>query len=428
MISFKRIAALYQKKDVLVIQENPNSITQTVLTTIAAVAPVGSVIKLLDELIEKAYNLGASDIHIDPYEKYIRVRLRTDGRLIELREISLTSHAEVVSRVKILAGLRTDEHQTAHEGRFRTTCGNVHIDVRVSVVPTYHGENIVLRLLTDTVEAFTLESLGFSKKNIAKLLNAIHKPYGMVLVTGPTGSGKTTTLYTLVKLLNLPETSIITIEDPIEYAIDGVVQIPANNRTGMDFAGGLRNILRQDPDIIMVGEIRDIETARLAINTSLTGHLLLSTLHTNDAATTLPRLLDLKIENYLIAATVNAVVGQRLVRKICSGCKTTREVRSGELKSLQAVWPEQNFAEPLRLFQGKGCDQCHNSGFKGRIGIQEVLLMNKNIREAILGGCSAEKIRELAKQAGMVPMADDGLQKAKQGLTTIEEVLRTVYE
>ncbi len=298
-----------------------------------------SIITLVDCLLEKANENRASDIHIDPTSKAIRIRMRIDGVLIQTYELPKTIHPELISRVKVLAKLRTDEHQATQDGRFRHVFpkSDSFVDVRVSIAPTYHGENAVLRILSDKAEAFTLYSLGFSPSDQEKILKALKKPNGMILATGPTGSGKTTTLYTLIKLLNSSEVSIITIEDPIEYAVGEIEQIQVNPRTGLTFANGLRSILRQDPNIIMVGEIRDAETANIAVNTALTGHLLLSTLHTNDAATTLPRLLDMGIEGYLVASTVNIAIGQRLVRKICMHCKEKGELTSALLKNLSDI-------------------------------------------------------------------------------------------
>src|SRR3989344_987032 len=267
-----------------------------------------SIISLIDDLVEEAQRLRASDIHIDPQADSVRVRYRIDGVMADHHTLPKSIHSEVITRIKILSGLRTDEHQSALDGRFRLTIDDTPIDIRVSIAPAYYGENAVLRLLSDKAQDFTLTTLGFSEENQKKILSAIQRPYGMILATGPTGSGKTTTLYTLLKKLSTPEVSIITIEDPIEYSIGGINQIQANTRTGLTFAQGLRSILRQDPNIIMVGEIRDAETAGIAVNTALTGHLLLSTLHTSDASTTLPRLLDMGIDPYLVASTVNVAV------------------------------------------------------------------------------------------------------------------------
>lgn len=388
-----------------------------------------SIINLIDFLVEHAYGLGASDIHIDPNEESVRIRLRIDGILHDSHSFPKKIQPEVISRVKILSGLRTDEHQSAQDGRFRSIIeGHGPVDIRVSITPTYYGENVVLRLLADNREQFDLENLGFSRGDRDKILNAIRKPYGMILATGPTGSGKTTTLYTLMKTLNTKDISVITIEDPIEYAIDGIKQIQVNPRTGLTFANGLRSILRQDPNIIMVGEIRDSETAGIAVNTALTGHLLLSTLHTNDAATTLPRLMDMKIESFLIASTVNIAIGQRLVRKICADCKTSKKITDAEYKSLSEIVKPDTLDEIKNFYYGKGCNKCGNSGYNNRMVINEVLVIDEPIRDAILKRVSASEIKGIAIKRGMTTMLEDGIQKAKDGLTTIEEVLRVTHE
>jgi type IV pilus assembly protein PilB len=388
-----------------------------------------SLINLVDHLIEYAHESRSSDIHIDPVENGVRVRLRVDGVLQDAFDLPKKIKSEIISRIKVLAGLRTDEHQTAQDGRFRINFEDSGpIDIRVSVAPTYHGENAVLRLLSDKAENFTLEKLGFSESDQEKILAAIKRKHGMILATGPTGSGKTTSLYALLKMLNTHEVSIITIEDPIEYAVEGIDQIQVNPRTGLSFANGLRSILRQDPDIIMVGEIRDSETASISVNTSLTGHLLLSTLHTNDAATTLPRLLDMGIEPYLIASTVNLVLGQRLVRKICSDCKTKKVLSKGERGSLVRAIPRAILDDAI-FYHGKGCEKCNDSGYQGRIGIYEVLPVDNLIREAFLRKASADEIKLIASaNGGMTTMIEDGFHKAKAGITTIEEVLRVIHE
>ncbi len=387
-----------------------------------------SIVNLVQSLIDLAYSLHVSDIHIDPELDAVRTRFRIDGVLQDASVLPKNIHAEVISRIKILAGLRTDEHQVAQDGRFHIQLTSGSADVRVSIAPTYYGENAVLRLLSDSAEEFTLESLGFSIPNQTKIINAIRKPYGMILATGPTGSGKTTTLYTLVKMLNTKETSIITVEDPIEYAISGINQIGVNNRTGLTFANGLRSILRQDPNIIMVGEIRDAETAGIAVNTALTGHLLLSTLHTNDAATTLPRLLDMKIEPYLIASTVNVAIGQRLVRKICEHCKLRKKLTTTESRSFAEVLPMKKFPANVMVYQGQGCEECNFSGYRGRIGIHEVLVVDNPIREAVLRKASSAELRDIAISSGMTTMVEDGLEKVFKGVTTIAEILRMLHE
>ena len=387
-----------------------------------------SIVSLVEGLIEEADHLRASDIHLDPGERELRIRLRIDGVLQDVYSFPKEIQSEVISRIKVLASVRTDEHQTAQDGRFRvTTEGAGAIDIRVSIAPTYYGENAVLRLLAERAEKFTLATLGFSEEDRAKVERAIKNTYGMILSTGPTGSGKTTALYTVLKMLHAPEVSIITIEDPIEYAIEGINQISVNAHTGLTFANGLRAMLRQDPDIIMVGEIRDAETAGLAVNTALTGHLVFSTLHTNDAATTIPRLIDIGIAPYLIAATVNLAIGQRLVRKICSGCKKKYVLSEKERASLAGFVTDTVRGELKNVWHGKGCDECNGSGYRGRIGIYEVIVVDDAIRTAILQKASAAEIRAHAREHGMSTMVEDGFRKVKDGLTTIEEVLRVIH-
>ena len=391
------------------------------------------IIELVQTCIEEAHLLRASDVHIEPNEHNVRLRLRIDGVLIDKCTFPKTILSEVITRIKVLAGLRTDEHQAAQDGRFRmiTSAGSP-IDIRVSITPTYYGENAVLRLLADHSSHYTLDMLGFSKADQKKIEHAISLPYGMILATGPTGSGKTTSLYTVIKMLNKNEVSIITIEDPIEYAVEGITQIQINPRSGLTFAAGLRSILRQDPNIIMVGEIRDPETAGIAVNTALTGHLLLSTLHTNDAATTLPRLLDMGIDPYLVSSTVNVAIGQRLVRKICDHCKEAHKVTDAERQSLTLSLPQrlkdQGYQIPQAFYKGKGCPKCENTGFSGRIGIYEVLVASPTVREAILKQASSVAIKDIAIAEGMTTMFEDGLRKAAEGKTTIAEVLRTINE
>ena len=387
-----------------------------------------SIVELINELIGVAYIERASDIHINPNEKTVRVRYRIDGVLHEKIVCDKNIHSEIISRIKVLAGLRTDEHQAAQDGRFRiTTTDNKTIDIRVSITPTYFGENAVLRLLGDQSGDHTLTDLGFSEKDQKHILRAIKRPSGMILATGPTGSGKTTTLYALIKMLSTPDVSIVTIEDPIEYAMSEITQIQINTRSGLTFANGLRSILRQDPNIIMVGEIRDPETATIAVNTALTGHLLLSTLHTNDAATTLPRLLDMGIDAYLVASTVNIAIGQRLIRKICASCKTEHQLTDLEKKSLKEVLPERMKKQSTFYF-GKGCNDCAGTGYKGRIGVNEVLVVNQEIREAILAKASAFTIKEIGIKNGMTTMIEEGFNKAVIGETTVEEILRSINE
>ena len=380
-----------------------------------------SIINLIDHFIRYASQVNASDIHIDPLVNKIRVRFRIDGVLEDAHPLPSNIHGEIISRIKILSGLRTDEHHTAQDGRFRSLVpDNGSVDVRVSIVPTYHGENAVLRLLSSNAENFTLETLGFGEVEIRKILQAIKKTSGMILVTGPTGSGKTTTLYTLIKMLNSKDISIVTIEDPVEYAVDGIEQIQVNHRTGLTFANGLRSILRQDPNVIMVGEIRDTETASIAVNTALTGHLLLTTLHTNDVGSTLPRLLDMKIEPFLVSSTVSIVIGQRLVRKICTKCREEKQLSEQEYSNLLQNVSEKVLKGNKRFFFGRGCEDCAGSGYKGRIVIHEVLVADEEIREAILRKASSTEMKQIAIRNGMTTMIEDGFQKALLGITTVE--------
>ncbi|MEK7616346.1 MAG: GspE/PulE family protein [Patescibacteria group bacterium] len=388
------------------------------------------VIELVDNLIAYAYFLSASDIHFDPDETKLIVRIRVDGIQHDVFELPKNLQPTIISRIKVLSSMRTDEHQSAQDGRFKTSIPDMpqQFDIRVSVVPTYYGEDAVARLLVEHTPITSLDDLNFSDSDKAKVERAIQKPNGMILATGPTGSGKTTTLYTVLLTLKTPDVSIITIEDPVEYSIHGINQIQVNADTGLTFADGLRSILRQDPDIIMVGEIRDKETAAIAVNAALTGHLLLSTLHTNDAATTLPRLLDMGVEPFLIASTVNIAIGQRLVRKLCQTCKVPRSITEAEFARLSTVLPDHLVAKDSQFFASKGCAECGNTGFASRVAIHEVLEMNDEIRDAVMKRINASEIRKLAMSKGMTTMLEDGFQKVLLGLTTIEEVLRVVQE
>ncbi|HEY4496617.1 MAG TPA: GspE/PulE family protein [Candidatus Paceibacterota bacterium] len=390
-----------------------------------------SIIKLVDSIIEHAYNARASDIHIDPTENSLIVRLRIDGVMKNTFTLPKEIHNEIISRIKVLAGLRTDEHQAAQDGRFKFGIkedGQTRFDLRVSIIPTYYGENAVLRLLVEQGETFTLDGIGFNERDVKIIRKAANKPYGMILATGPTGSGKTTTLYTVLKELNTEDVSIVTIEDPIEYSLDGIEQIQVNSQTGLTFANGLRSILRQDPDIIMVGEIRDEEAAGIAVNAALTGHLLLSTLHTNDAATTLPRLLDMGIEPFLIASTVNIAIGQRLVRKLCKACSEKRQLTKVQVESLSDIVPSEFLGENRTFFIPKGCKVCGGTGYISRIGIHEVLEISDAIRNAIVAKVPAADIKKIAVEEGMTTILQDGIEKAKQGITSLEEVLRVIHE
>ncbi len=389
-------------------------------------------VELVDTLMRHGYKNRVSDIHIEPYTKKILVRFRIDGVMHDVLEMPKELSELVITRIKILSKMRTDEHRAAQDGKFRFTSEGENIDVRVSVIPVTTGENIVMRLLSSKAEQFNLTDLGFSENDLQSVQRAIRKPYGMILVTGPTGSGKTTTVYAVLKILNKRDVHIITIEDPVEYDIEGVTQIQVDPRTNLTFAKGLRAIVRQDPDIIMVGEIRDPETAGIAINSAMTGHLVLSTLHANDSATTLPRLLDMGIEPFLVASTVNIVIAQRLVRKICEKCRASYTITAEEKRLIEE---EQLLKErigvrgikspnQIKWYHGEGCALCSYTGYRGRVGIYEVMEMSEDIRELILKRAASDELMQVATKAGMTTMLDDGLEKVFTGITTLQEVIR----
>lgn len=387
-----------------------------------------SIIELVDDLVEYSYLARASDIHLDPSDDKVTVRLRIDGVLHDKFSFPKRIQLPIITRIKVLSGMRTDEHQMAQDGRFKSRVGDVgSIDIRVSIAPTYYGENCVMRILAEQSAYLSLDLLGFTVGDQKKIKRAMNKSYGMILATGPTGSGKTTTLYTILKSLNTPEVSIITIEDPIEYSIKGIDQIQVNERTGLTFAHGLRFILRQDPNIIMVGEIRDNETASIAVNAAMTGHLLLSTLHANDAPTALPRLIDMKVEPFLIGSTVNVIIGQRLVRQLCSVCRLQQELTEAEIEHLMEFFKEERLRGKM-FYKVVGCNQCGETGYLGRIGVHEVLEITDGIRELIMRRANASEIKDAAIKEGMTTMLEDGFQKALKGITTLEEVLRVFHE
>lgn len=393
------------------------------------------IIKIVDTILTYAFQNKASDIHIEPQEAAVLVRFRIDGMLHDIISFPLDLHNPILTRIKVLAKLPIDEHQSALDGKFKFKIGysDNDLDIRVSIVPITKGEKVVMRLLSERTRQLSLAELGFSRDSYEKVKRTYEKPYGMILATGPTGSGKTTTMYAILKLLNDREVNIATIEDPVEYEIEGVNQIQVNPKTNLTFASGLRSILRQDPNIILVGEIRDEETAEIAVNSAMTGHLVLSTLHTNDAVTAFLRLLDMKIEPYLVSSTVNFVIAQRLVRKIHLACRTSKEIaKSDIIKILGEEIVTKIFSESssdlVRVYYGKGCKVCHFSAFEGRIGIFEVIEMDDEIRNAILSHADARTIQQIALKNGMKTMAQDGLEKVKQGLTTIDELIRVTTE
>jgi type IV pilus assembly protein PilB len=403
-----------------------------------------SIVSLVDNILRYAYNNHASDIHIDPLGDDAIIRFRIDGILHDAERLPKELMNFVVTRIKIMAKIRTDEHRSAQDGKLRFTMekGEIFstakeledVDVRVSVVPTVRGENVVMRVLAVENQELFLEDLGFSESDNRKITKAAENPVGMILVTGPTGSGKTTTLYSILKILNKREVNIATIEDPVEYSISGVTQIQVNVKTNLTFANGLRAIVRQDPNIIMVGEIRDEETAGIAINAAMTGHLVLSTLHTNDAGTTLPRLADMGIEPFLIASTVKIIIAQRLARRICMNCRESYLLSAEERlaikdnKVLKELFEKMNGnnLDVIRAYHGKGCKVCSNTGYVGRLGIFEVLEMSEKIRSLILRRVDSDTIMKVAKEEGMTPMIEDGVEKIFRGVITLQEIFRII--
>nr|MBI5455689.1 type II/IV secretion system protein [Candidatus Levybacteria bacterium] len=383
--------------------------------------------KMVDLLITYAYRDKASDIHIEPEENDLLVRFRIDGILHDMLYLDKKLTERILTRIKILSRLRTDEHLSAQDGKIRIIIDDDNLDLRVSIIPIAEGEKAVLRLLSSHFRQFSLLESGMKEEDLKKVNAAINKSFGMILSTGPTGSGKTTTIYSILKILNTREKNITTIEDPIEYRIKGVNQIQVNVKTNLTFANGLRSILRQDPNVIFVGEIRDSEAAGIAVNAALTGHLVVSTLHTNDAATALPRLVDMEVEPFLVASTVNIIIAQRLVRKICESCRVEVVLKRTDIAKniseaiIAKYFPPQ---EDLKVYQGKGCKVCHHTGYLGRIGIFEVLEMTGVMKKLIAGKNDSDVIANEAIKEGMTTMQEDGVYKIAKGVTTLEEVLR----
>ncbi|MCX8118567.1 MAG: ATPase, T2SS/T4P/T4SS family [Desulfobacterota bacterium] len=382
--------------------------------------------RILDLVMMQAISDRASDIHIEPDEKSLRIRFRIDGLLYETMTLPKAVHPSITARIKILAEMDIAETRLPQDGNFNVRMDQRGFEIRVSTFPTIYGENVVLRLLDQTSPLLTLEELGFSEEMLGQFKRLLRRTAGMILVTGPTGSGKTTTLYASLNLINSVDKNIITVEDPVEYRLPLIRQTQINPKAGITFATGLRSILRQDPDVIMVGEIRDLETAQIAIQAALTGHLVLSTLHTNDAPEAITRLLDIGVEPYLISSSVIGVLAQRLVRTICSQCKTSYPPDEATLKELRGVIPKPEGS--LSLYRGKGCKQCKQSGYLGRTGIYELLSVDERIKRLISERASAELIRLKAREtAGLKSLREDGLLKVVKGITTREEVDRVAY-
>ncbi|OGY98234.1 MAG: hypothetical protein A2855_02820 [Candidatus Liptonbacteria bacterium RIFCSPHIGHO2_01_FULL_57_28] len=416
-----------------VIEENVQASLRSQRKTGAEAAAELPIVEMVRNLMSYAVSLRASDIHLEALEEETMVRYRIDGILYEILRIPKSVHPALVARLKLLSGLKIDEHYQPQDGRFREMIGTTPVDVRVSVMPTANGEKIVMRLLESAQKPLSFEELGMLP-DVAEIVAAnLRKSYGMVIACGPTGSGKTTTLYAVINMLNQPKVNIVTIEDPIEYNMRYVNQSQINPEAGVTFADGLRALLRQDPNIVMVGEIRDKETANIAVQAALTGHLLLSSLHTNDAPTAVPRLFDLNVPPFLVASTLNLIIAQRLVRKICKSCiysyEPPKDVAQTIMDQLKDMNIPTGYTVPKLIFKGKGCDACNGSGYRGRFGIFEVLEITEEVRNLVSSPqFSLESLRAAMRQNGATTMFEDGLKKVELGLTTVEEVLRVVRE
>ncbi len=393
------------------------------LKDLASEAPV---IRMVNMLISRAVEMRASDIHIEPFERKLKVRYRIDGVLREVDAPPSRLRAAVISRVKLMAKLNIAETRLPQDGRIRLVIRGKEIDLRVSTVPSMHGESLVLRVLDKGSVALDFALLGFEKRVLESYLDLLDRPHGILLVTGPTGSGKTTTLYTSLLRLNTGERKILTVEDPIEYQLEGINQVQVKPQIGLGFANVLRSFLRQDPDVIMIGEIRDLETAEIAVQAALTGHKVLSTLHANDAATTITRLLDMGVEDYLLTSTVNGVVAQRLVRTLCGDCREPRPALPEMVEQLQLG--RVTSSDPITLYHATGCERCNGTGYLGRTGLLELLVLSDPIRRLILRRAESHEIKRAAAEAGMRTMYQDGMYKILAGTTTLEEVLRVTRD
>jgi len=390
-------------------EEDPNALS--------AASENAPVVKLVNSLLSDAVKRGASDIHIESYEKSMRVRYRIDGVLQEMMNPPHKMRAAIISRLKIMSELDIAERRVPQDGRIKLKIGEKKVDLRVSTLPCIHGEKVVMRILDKGNLQFDLEGFGMEEKAIQNVLAAVSAPYGMVLVTGPTGSGKTTTLYSCLNRLNTPEVNIMTAEDPVEYNLEGINQVAVRDEVGLTFAAALKSFLRQDPNIVMVGEIRDLETGSIAVKAALTGHLVLSTLHTNDAPATVNRMIDMGIEPFLVASSTNLIMAQRLVRRICKHCKQKVDIPA-ERKEELGISPDAD------VYEGVGCPECNDTGYKGRQGLYEVMPITPGIREIILDRGNTTEIRQAAIEEGMLTLRQDGIRNIEKGVTTIEEVLR----
>lgn len=409
-----------EEEDELEFQESSSGDEDEDLSVDVDDAPV---IQLVNLIISEAIKAGASDIHVEPYEKSLRLRYRIDGVLQEMTPPPKKFQNAIVSRIKILSELDIAEKRLPQDGRFKVRISNRNIDFRVSTCPVQHGEKVVIRILDQSNLNLNLEDLGFESHILKKFNNMIHKPWGMILITGPTGSGKSTTLYSALSTINDNRKNISTIEDPVEYQMKGINQVQAKPNIGLSFAEGLKSFLRQDPDIIMIGEIRDLTTGSIAIRAALTGHLVLSTLHTNDAPSTIGRLTDMGVEPFLVTASLIMVVAQRLTRRICKSCKE-EFTPTEEMLNIVGIPPDEN----LKLMRGAGCGACRGTGYKGRLALYEVMLMNDALREAVINGATTAELKKKAIEQGMETLRMAGIKKILSGTTTVEEVLATTME
>ena len=379
------------------------------------------VVDVVNNILLDASRRGASDIHFDPLPNFMKVRIRIDGQLIDYAEIPNTIKKNLITRIKIISGMNITESRLPQDGAIKTKIEDVNLDLRVSCIPTSNGEKIVIRILDYSMSLAGIESLGFSESNYKKILQMLSIPNGIILVTGATGSGKSTTVYSMLQRLNREETNIITVEDPIEMDIEGINQVQTNSEIGMDFAAALRSILRQDPDVIMIGEIRDTETAKIAIRASITGHIVLSTIHTNNSLNTIERLLDMDVERYLLASAMEGIISQKLARKLCPKCKTLRPTNEYEKKLFKTVLNK----DVQQIYSAVGCEDCGN-GYKGRIAIHEVVVINQEIKDALSSGMRKDKLRELVYTNDVSTLLQDGLEKVINGSTTFEELLKII--
>jgi type IV pilus assembly protein PilB len=390
---------------------------------ISAAVADAPVVKLVNHLLTEAVAKGASDIHIETYQKILRVRYRIDGTLMELAPLPFRLRPAIISRIKIMSNLNISEKRLPQDGRIKIKIGMNSVDIRVSTVPTVYGEKVVMRVLDTSNLVLDIKKLGIPEPGAGHVMTTLGSPFGMLLVTGPTGSGKTTTLYSALSMLNKPDTNIMTAEDPVEYNVDGVNQVLVNSAIGLTFASALRAFLRQDPDVIMVGEIRDLETAEIAVKAALTGHLVFSTLHTNNSVATIARMIDMGLEPFLIASSVRTIVAQRLVRKICTGCKTLVDGDPIEIAKILRVDP--GVAQGIKLYKGKGCQRCNNTGYKGRAGLYEVLPITTTIQDLIVKRATSNELVAAAAAEGMRTLRMCGIEKLTAGITTLEEVIAT---